>query len=238
MKHKKKKRRIGGVALLTIFTLLLLAVCWQRSNVEALLLAHGHTQEELAENLETQRAETRAMLEEKYQLEVRDLTAEEERALLTGEMTSDQAMALITGGITTAGQAQQQTPAPADTAPAQTDTSSQANEIVNRYVGQMYGLKASYMGALSGVMGSARSEFYALPEEERTESAKQSILASYVGYASGLEGQCDGEVSAVLAGMESELSAIGADTSVVGQVRSAYYAEKSAQRAYYLSYLG
>ena len=102
----------------------------------------------------------------------------------------------------------------------------------------MYGLKSKYVGQLDACIAQAISEYKSLPKEEHTSASKRSIMSKYMGQMAGLESACDAEVNSVLSSLERELKEIGADTSILQTIRSAYANEKSMKIAYYMATYG
>ena len=109
------------------------------------------------------------------------------------------------------------------------------NTIVADYTGRLYSIKGRYLGMLEGLLSQADAEFHSLPQSSWTVGNRSAIISKYIGVAGGYESACDGEVNSILASMESELNTIGADTSIVGVMRNAYYEEKSLKISYYMS---
>ena len=84
-------------------------------------------------------------------------------------------------------------------------------------------------------MGRAKS-YYSQQKSTVGEAAAKSSTASMVsGEVSSMEGACDAKVEAALGELSTSLKAIGADTSIVGELRSAYEREKSNQRKAYVN---
>ena len=108
-------------------------------------------------------------------------------------------------------------------------------DIVAKYTAKLYGIRGAYQGRVNGIISSAKSEFAALPAEQRTRSAQNAILASKMGQAEALEAECDAKVEAMLGEMSAELSAAGQSTDAVGQLRSYYQDAKASQKAAYLA---
>ena len=75
-----------------------------------------------------------------------------------------------------------------DTQPGQTDGQ---DEIINRYLAQIYTLKAEFLGKLGYLYTAAKEEYYALPQKEQTSEKKRSIAMSYAWDAAADEGECD-----------------------------------------------
>ncbi len=119
------------------------------------------------------------------------------------------------------------------------NTSNQTCEaIIAKYVAQLYALESKYIGAIEGVVASAKAEAKAHGLTKKDTSKLLSIGAKYTGTINSLEAQCDGEVEGVITNLTSELNAINADTSIIATIRSAYSSEKSLKRAYYMNKIG
>ncbi len=110
-----------------------------------------------------------------------------------------------------------------------------ADEIIKKHVSSLYALEAKYIGAIEGVVASAKAEAKAKGLTKKDTSALLSIGASYTNTVNALEAKCDVEVEEVLTSLKAELTAIGADLSIIGTIRTAYANEKSLKRAYYMN---
>jgi hypothetical protein len=191
---------------------------------------------------------------------IRDLTPEEEMELCKGNMTPEEAVAIIMGTNEETGDADN-VEGSAETGNAEnlensgtqeninnTSKSSESGttdktevkkdkktEIVQKYVADMYTLKAQYMGQLGSLAKSAKSKYDADKEEYGKAKAVEIAVSENLSKAAALESQCDSEVDSLLSSFESELNSIGADTSIVNVMRTQYQNEKSLKKSYYLS---
>lgn len=124
----------------------------------------------------------------------------------------------------------QETSPPADTsglpAPTASDTA--------KYIAKLYVLKSQFTGELGKIEGQIKSEYVALPKEERTPAARKSIAGKYLKTVASLESQCDKDVESLLSDLRTELEAQGKDTAIIETLRKAYNEEKSLKKAYYL----
>ena len=114
--------------------------------------------------------------------------------------------------------------------------SGSQQEIISRYTAQLYALEGKYTGMIDSVISAAIAEVKQMKNNGGSLSnIKTSMVSSYMSRLTSLEGQCDAEVAALLSQMTAELKAIGADTSIVATMQSAYENEKSTRLAYYMS---
>lgn len=220
---KKLLKYIGIVCGLLIVVLGIIAFT-QRDNIHSYIMSKQYTDDELTQMLADEKADMMDMLAPYLPEDMRDLTAEEEFQVISGKMTVEEAKTAM--GITNEPDVESQ---------SNTSKKDQSAAIIVNYSSRLYSIKASFLGQIGALASAAENEFYALPTEERNSSSKASIIAKYLGQASSLEDSCDSQVSSTLSAMRSELDAIGADTSIVGQLQSSYEEQKAAEKAYYFS---
>jgi hypothetical protein len=262
--HNKRGSKVPGI-LLRIFAVLVIIAgvsvialyLWQKDNIDALVDANKYSTEEIKSRIEDSREDTKQVLEEYNVTNIRDLTPEEELELCKGNMTPEEAVAIIMGTDEQASDATDTNDGSSnaaveneentggssvDTNAADKGTTAKAEskpdkktEIVQKYVADMYTLKAKYMGQLGSLAKSAKAEYDSNKEEYGKAKAIEIAVSDNLSKAASLESQCDSEVNTLLSSFESELSSIGADTSIVDTMRTQYQNEKSLKKSYYLS---
>lgn len=253
--NKVKKGLLFVVALLLIVTGTL--AFWQRDNLKALYDSQKYSSEELLQQIDSSKEEIKKELEEKYpELQVQDISAEDETKILKGEITLEEVAKKYNlplesmlgsdssqGSVNAATNQQGSTPAESSTngsstasKPSSGSASSggvqtKEDKVIGDHIGRMYGLKAKYLSKLGALEGQAISEY----KSSAGKASKKEIGYKYARIGASYEGSCDAEVESVLGSLESELSAMGADTSIVTKLRNSYYQEKRAKKAYYIS---
>jgi hypothetical protein len=243
----KKGNKILGIVLKLFVALIILALAallvlylWQKDNINAVVNASKYTSQELKTQIEDSREEVQTVLDEYDVTQIRDLTPEEELELCKGNMTAEEAVAIIMGsdGDTDGdGDNIQQD----GTAYNKSDSARKSSEtdpksaIVQKYVAQLYSLKANYMGQLGTLAQGAKAQYEADKQAYGKTKAVENAVAANLSKAASLESQCDKEVESLLSSLKSELEAIGADTSIVETMRTQYQNEKSLKKSYYLS---
>ncbi len=220
MKKKKVWISIGLIAAV-LFIFVTVFVISQRDNLIALFDSRRYDSGELAKKVEENKDSLDAALDEVLPQAIRDLTVEDELNLIMGEITEEEAIDKI------------QIPSENE---EKTDEAAIEN-VIAAYVGELYGVKATYLGRLGALVGQAKAEFYALPDSQQTTASKTRIMSSYVGTAASLESQCDKKVSNILSLLQTALETLGGDTAIVTTLRCSYDAQKAAQKAYFLSLL-
>jgi hypothetical protein len=226
---------------------------WQRDNINAVLDANKYSTEEIQSQIENSQENVQAVLNEYNVTQIRDLTPEEELELCKGNMTPEEAVAIIMGTSTGADGDENSSDAVSDNSENKqgngksdknndvknSEKSSAATDeksaVVQKYVAQMYSIKAKYMGELGTLAQSAKAKYDADKQTVGKTKAVENAVSANLSKAASLESQCDKEVESVLSSMEKELSAIGADTSIVNTMRTEYQNEKSLKKSYYLS---
>lgn len=250
----KKSNKILGCILKVFAALIVLLVIagiciylWQKDNIDAVMNAAKYSPEEIASQIQNSKENVSNALEA-YNIDgIRDLTPEEEDALCRGNMTPEQAVALILGEQITP---QNEGSTAEGTAPKAKDASAAANTggraanndednrltaVVTEYVGEMYALKAEYLGRLGSLASSVKAKYYADKAQVGKAKAVEIAISENLSTAAGLEAECDAKVEDLLGRFSAELEAIGADTSIVDTMRSEYQNEKSLKKSYYLS---
>ncbi len=262
--HNKKGSKVSGILLRVFAVLVIIAgvsgialYLWQKDNIDAVVDANKYSTEEIKNRIEDSREDTKQVLEEYDVTNIRDLTPEEEMELCKGNMTPEEAVAIITG-------ANEQTSDNTDSDDGSVDavTKNEANtgnnsvdtqaagkgttskaeskpdkktEIVQKYVADMYTLKAKYMGQLGSLAKAAKAKYDSDKREYGKAKAVENAISENLSKATSLESRCDSEVNDLLSSFESELSSIGEDTSIVNTMRTQYQNEKSLKKSYYLS---
>ena len=101
-------------------------------------------------------------------------------------------------------------------------------------VGEIYALRASFIGQLDGLLQQAKAEYSALSTEQR-EKQKSSLTSKYIGLAGNLESSCDSQMESILSRIQKHLKETGGDTSLVKEIRKVYENEKALKKSYYMS---
>ncbi len=223
--------------ILIIFIILALVIAgvlyWQRDNIAALRMAMTYDTQQIAEQMSEQDKALKQQIETYFPDGIRDFTEEEIAMIEKGEVTEKQMLAKIVGEAASA------KPAPQTAPTAQEPTKAEKEqEIIGRYVSQLYTLEGEYIGRIESLISSALAEYKQKRDGKNNRSLQLSIGAAYTGKLTALEGECDGRVNTLLSQMEAELDAIGADKTILSTIRAAYKNEKTTKRAYYMSKYG
>lgn len=232
---------------------------WQKDNLKAVYDSQKYTGEELLQQIDSSKEEMKQELEQKYpELKISDISAEDETKILKGELTLQEVakkynlplesmldVAVEQSGSNVVGNSEQQGGSSSVTQAGSNSSTSSVSEgssssstsqkkedkVIGDHIGRMYGLKAKYLFKLGALEGQAIAEY----KKSGGKVSKKEIGYKYARIGASYEGSCDAEVEAILGSLESELSAMGADTSIVKKLRSSYYQEKRAKKAYYIS---
>ncbi len=246
---KKKKIKIRYIILILICIIVAAAAVvtiWQWDNIKALRYALGTSEEELEQEMAATQQELDDAAKE-YNVPEIDLTDEELAALESGDMDLNSVVdrVLAAAGASSEGtgssddSGSQGTSGSGDSGDTGSgDTSAGQDAEVQRLITSLYVLRSSYSSRLSGLVSAAKSEFAALPAEQRTDTARRRIVASKISEASSLESSCDAQVNSIYQQLKSRLSELGQDTSRADQILSAYQQEKTLAKAQYMSQLG
>ena len=228
---KKTKRVLIGIIVAIL--LAVVGVCiWQWENVNAFLLYTKYSEEELASVLQEKRDQATQVLEKYEGITAVNLTVEQEDALIDGKISAEEIIAELNATKNESESNEKKSPTNSENSIA-----SKESEVINRYLYKIYEIKAEFLGKLSVIKDDAVKAYIALPKDKRTRDAKLGIVADRILECYELENSCDIEIEKVLTSLKTELVGIGADTSIVSEIREAYKNEKSTKKAYYLSKL-
>ena len=233
---KDKKKGLGKKIFLCVLVCLLAAVAavavWQRNNIVAVVKMMSHSGDEIAQEMNTNKKKLEDDLKEKNPSIVSDFTAEQEKEIIKGTLSVDDAVkdlneryegALKEYSLKSTGNS---------------ETDKKADKLVSDKVIELYSLKAYYLGQLGQLEARVKSEYFALPASKRNLVGKKEIVSKNMGTAMNLLSSCDSKVSSLLGELRSQLKSLGADTSVIKTIESAYENEKALKKAYYLKLMG
>jgi len=109
-----------------------------------------------------------------------------------------------------------------------------AEDIVNKYISQLYALETAYTAKAQGLISSGAKFYNGLVKNGQDRaSARASTISQFTGPVRGAMTDCDAKVESVISELEAELKAVGADTSIVETVRKTYASEKQLKLSYY-----
>lgn len=220
---------------------------WQWDNISAFVTALNETPEQTMQKMNENDAALKEELENQLGQQYRELTEEEKQQIESGEVSEKEILAKIISEKAEEGTATDTAEASANEiqpaygtygppAPKETQATKKqsADKIINRYVSTLYSMESRYIGSIEGVLSRAYAEYVRTAKHEQDTAAIASVGAKYIQEIYSLEAQCDGEVETLLGSLKSELDAIGADTSIIATIRSAYANEKQLKRSYYM----
>ena len=158
---------------------------------------------------------------------IKPLSEEDEKKLQNGEISQEEALSIIMGKNEKPQNSQQnKKPGPVKIEEDNTNEEEYDPERLQNLIAQIYLLRSSFTGQINGLVAQAKQEYI-----NQTKKDLPAIAAKYIGIASGLESSCDGQIESLLSQIKTELEKAGADTSMVNDIRSAYYNEKSITKA-------
>lgn len=120
----------------------------------------------------------------------------------------------------------------ASSAASESSSTSEAKALIETAVREMYTLKATYVQQLASIESAAKKLFY---QGEITNERKLQIADTFMPQLVDAERSCDAQVESILTNLKNGLNAIGADASVVEDIRAQYQNEKQLQKSKYIS---
>lgn len=145
--------------------------------------------------------------------------------------TTDNEDGVYTQNVEAVGSAEEH---PSNSSSSINTTSQNYDAELAAMVGEIYALRASFVGQLDGLLQQAKAEYSALSPEQR-EKQKNSLTSKYIGLAGNLESNCDSQMESILSRIQKHLKETGGDTSLVKEIRKVYENEKALKKSYYMS---
>jgi hypothetical protein len=235
---RKRKRIWPRVLLGALGALILVAAVvalFQRENIEAFIVSRRFTQEELEDKLATSDAAAEKILEKLPEVSVRPPTEEEKERIRRGEVSEEDAVKMI---LTPSGPSSGSKPAVGGDVESSAVPVTPEDERERRaaeLIAEVYVLRESMTGRIEDIIGAAKSDFDALPSDERTSAKKREIAARYIGEISSLEKDCDARMLDIIGELKTILSETDGDTAVADEIMQAYKDEKNLKKSYFLS---
>lgn len=238
----KKAIKIILVILLILIAAAAAVLFWQRDNLAALKLSMGTSKDDLSQMISDNVQKVDEAIQKVDGITVRDLTDDEKEALRNSEISREDLLDRLTSGQPVSndgGAAAPADPSPAgstvqeDDAPSPEAADSNTQKL-SQYLAELYVLKAEYSAWLEDAYADAIAEYSALDPSERTSTAKYKIGMSYLRTALEKEKECDQLMADLEDKILTLLTEMGADTSLVDDIQSAYEDEKELKKAYYL----
>lgn len=239
--EKSKAKIFLKIILIIVIVLIAItaAVCiWQKDNIKAVAEGMQYSQDELADKITQSKSRSNEALKQYDVPVIRDFTLEEEEKIRKGEMTADEAVRKImkeaSQSSNEVGADVNKTASDSAELPEQAVNINPVDQVVGKYVTEMYSLKAYYIGQLGALEKDMKAQYKALGTSDKGAGISK-VLKNNLGNAAKLESECDTKVENVLSNMETELKALNADTTIVETMREAYISEKGLRKSYYLS---
>lgn len=209
--------------LLIVFILIAIVatvfLVYQRNNIQALLYARKYSGEELAEKTSDINGRIKTVLEQVLDIPIEPLSEEELQKLGMSETSREEVLEIITGSSKNVSKTGEKTKSKVNSAK------------INDLIAEVYLLKADYLNRIDGLLSQGRSEWRAIPYEDRTLTLKLTLAEKYMAKGSQLEVECDKKMDALLVKLENELKVSGESTKVIAEITTLYNEEKAVKKA-------
>ncbi|MBE7026804.1 MAG: hypothetical protein E7410_04500 [Ruminococcaceae bacterium] len=234
----KKFLKVTGIVFAVLVIIALALAFWQRDNIAAFVGAIKNDPEKIAEKIAENDKELKSELETYLGEGFREYTEEEKAQIESGEVSEKEVLAKIISEKSDESQNEIQNESQ-NAEPVKNETAApgkkvSTEEIINRYVSKLYSMENRYIAGIDNVLARAHAEYVSIARHEKDMAALSSVGSKYIKEIYALEAQCDGEVETLLANLKAELEGVGADTSIIEKMRSAYKEEKQLKRSYYM----
>jgi len=230
----KKVLKVAGILLLVIIVIVATVFVLEKNNITALINGSSASSEEIGTQIDSNRKEFKSQIEKYTSSIVTDISAEDEKKLLTGQVSLEEIYEKYNYPVNEH-KDNAATQNGTEQSGANNSTGS-VDDVIGSAVGKMYALKASYVSKIGELEKSVYGQYMALPENQRTTKNKKKIVTETINLASSLEKDCDNEVKIVLSELEEQLSELGSDsTEIIKMLKKAYNDEKTLKKSYYIS---
>lgn len=223
---KKKGLRIFLTVLLVLIVIIAALGIWQRQNISAALHGLQSSTEDIQQEMQANEEQMDEAVSD-YNIPDTEVSDEVAEGIVDGTMdvnkVVDELLKNQNSSSTSSG----------SSGSAAASASSDAE--IQRLITKLYVLRGSYTSRLNGLIGAAKSEYYALPESQRTDTARRRIVSAKISQGSAMEGACDAQVSAIVSQIRSRLKETGQSTALADQIMSSYQNEKQLRKSYYMS---
>ena len=241
--------------LLTILVILALVTgavaIWQWDNIQSVLLGIR----EDAENIEKLRNENQEKLvkdvNNAMDTPLRDMTEEEKELIETGAATNSEVYQKMfeekaeSEAKTDSGKEKAEVQIPAKNNEGKNNTAAQntpsvgnkptktKDEIISGAMAELYKIQNEFNAKAEATIKQGDSYYMSIRKHPQDAEARAQTIAHFTPIVRGIESQCDAKVEAVIKKLESDLISIGADTSIIGTIRTTYANEKQHKLSYY-----
>jgi len=204
---------------------------------EAIIYSLTTTQEDVLRDLERTKRELQDFIDKEENIEVRDLTEEEMKALTEGEMTEEEIIERLTGQVSEPEQSQKPQPnKPSSTQKPAEKPVSESERKISELIAKLYVQKGIYLGKLDDIEAKVRAEYLATPNKwGKKKDAKKVLLNKYLPTVAEWEKTCDSVVYGILDEIRVELDKSGKDQAIVNTMKKAYLEEKKLKKSYFIN---
>lgn len=234
----KRWKKILLIVVL-VFVAVLAALCiWQRDNLKALYTALTKDETAILQDMAQNKQDLENALSD-HNITVLAPTIEQSQALIDGTASADDIKTEmgLTGETTTepATEPDSQPSQPPSSPSGGTSNQTQAEQLINSCVSELYACEVDLMGRLGAMKQEALNLWNSLSAQERTSSRLREIGMDGLNQCYVLEVEVDQTVKSILARYRTKLEALGADTGVLDTLWDYYCNEKNSQKAYYMN---
>lgn len=233
----KKVIKIALIILLVIVVAIGATVIWQRKNIASIM--QGLTME--MQEIENKKGENdKNLIDEVNSLldnGLRELTEEEQKLIAEGKATYQEIYTRILEDTNNEkvvyNQEKEEFEVTKKEPEKEVASLSNKDEIVNKYIAQLYALEASFEARSEALIAEGKAYFENKKKTVSGPEARSSTVTAFASRVRAVQSDCDNKVSEVVSNLEKELKRIGADTSIVSTIRSTYENKKQLKLSYY-----
>lgn len=217
----KKLIKVFLIVLIVLSVAVGAVALWQRKNIEGVLIGIRETSEEIEKRRDENQSNLVKEIDSYIETTLRELTPEEQKQIEEGTIQASEVYSKIFEEKSS--QIEQ----------SKTDNKQKKDEIITKYMAQLYKLQSEFTSRSEATISEGARYYEKLKKTQDKASARANTITHFTPIVKAIESECDSKVNEVIKNLTNELSAIGANTDIVGTIKASYDNEKQLKLAYY-----
>ena len=217
----KKLIKVFLIVLIVLSVAVGAVALWQRKNIEGVLIGIRETSEEIEKRRDENQSKLVGEIDSYIETTIRELTPEEQKQIEEGEVQSSEIYSKIFEEKNS------------EIEKVKGENKAEKDAIVTKYMAQLYKLQSEFTSRSEATISEGASYYEKLKKTQDKASARANTITHFTPIVRSIESECDSKVNEIIKNLTNELSAIRANTDIVGTIKATYDNEKQLKLAYY-----
>ncbi len=217
----KKLIKVFLIVMIVLSVAVGAVALWQRKNIEGVLIGIRETSEEIEKRRDENQSKLVGEIDSYIETTIRELTPEEQKQIEEGKLQTSDVYSKIF----------EEKHSEIDK--SKNDNKAEKDAIVTKYMAQLYKLQSEFTTRSEETIKQGKSYYKELKKTQDKASARANTITHFTPIVKAVESECDSKVNEIIKNLTNELSAIGANTDIVGTIKTSYDNEKQLKLAYY-----